>query len=89
MVRIRAQEVLGPPSMSDVSHSITILNRLMAWTDRGIELEADQRHVDLLLSEVGCEGAKITTPQSEWKKRSTRKIWMKSYVVCIVQQVCD
>ena len=70
MVRIRAQEVLdcgstwnsiGPPSLSDdVSHSTTILNRLVKWTDRGIELEADPRHVDLLLNEVGCEGAKVT-----------------------------
>ena len=38
--------ILGPPSMSDVSHSITILNRLVTWTDRGIELEADPRHVE-------------------------------------------
>ena len=79
--------------MSDVSHSITILNRLVTWTDRGIELEADPRHVDLLLYEVGCEGVKVTRLhrlwKSEWKKRSTRKIWMKSYVVCIAQQVCD
>ena len=44
------------------AHSITILNRLVTWTDRGIELEADPRHVDLLLNEVGCEGAKVTTP---------------------------
>ena len=52
----------GPPSVSDVSHSIVILNRLITWTDRGIELEADPGHVDLLLNEVGCEGAKVTTP---------------------------
>ena len=52
--------ILGPPSMSDVSHSIVILNRLVTWTDRGIELEADPRHVDLLLNEVACEGAKVT-----------------------------
>ena len=38
------------------------MNRLVTWTDRGIELEADPRHVDLLLNEVGCEGAKVTTP---------------------------
>ena len=54
--------ILGPPSMSDVSHSITILNRLVTWTDRGFELEADPRHAELLLNEVGCEGAKVTTP---------------------------
>ena len=54
--------ILGLPSMANVAHSITILNRLVTWTDRGIELEADPRHVDLLLNEVGCEGAKVTTP---------------------------
>ena len=27
-----------------------------------IEMEADPRHVDLLLQEVDCEGAKVTTP---------------------------
>ena len=54
--------ILGPPSMADVSHSITILKRLVTWTDRRIELEADPRHVDLLLNEFGCEGAKVTTP---------------------------
>ena len=34
----------------------------MTWTDNGIELEADPRHVDLILKEVGCEGSKVTTP---------------------------
>ena len=54
--------ILGPPSMKDVDHSIVILNRLVTWTDKGIEMEADPRHVDLLLQEVGCEGSKVTTP---------------------------
>ena len=93
MVRIRAQEVLdcgstwnsiGPPSMADVAHSITILNRLVTWTDRGIELEADPRHVDLLLNEVGCEGAKVTTPLVEERVEEAQ-----SCVGCIAQQVCD
>ena len=38
------------------------MNRLVTWTDKGIEMEADPRHVDLLLQEVGCEGSKVTTP---------------------------
>ena len=54
--------ILGPPSMPDVDHSIVILNRLVTWSDKGIELEADPRHVELLLKEVGCEGSKVTTP---------------------------
>ena len=45
--------ILGPPSMSDFSLSIVILNRLITWTDCGIELEADPRHVGLLLNEIG------------------------------------
>ena len=54
--------ILGPPSMPDADHSIVILNRLVTWSDKGIELEADPRRVELLLKEVGCEGSKVTTP---------------------------
>ena len=53
--------------MRNVSHSITILNRLVTWTDRGIELEADTRHVDLLLNEVGCEGNYTTCEKASGK----------------------
>ena len=59
---IDVRGILGPPSMKNVDHSIVILNRLVTWTDKGIEMEADPRHVDLLLQEVGCEGSKVTTP---------------------------
>ena len=31
--------------MKCVDHSIVILNRLVTWTDKGIELEAGPRHV--------------------------------------------
>ena len=58
---IDLQGILGPPSMPDVDHSTIILNRLVTWSDRGIELEADPRHVELLLEEVGCEGSKVAT----------------------------
>ena len=47
--------------MPNVDHSIIILNRLLTRTGRGIEVEADPRHVEILLREVGCEGAKDTT----------------------------
>ena len=48
--------------MKDVDHSIVILNRLVTWTGKCIELEADPRHVALLIQEVGCEGSKVSTP---------------------------
>ena len=41
--------------------SIDILNRLVTWTERGIELEADPRHSELIIREMGCDGAKVTT----------------------------
>ena len=47
--------------MPDVADSIVSLNRV-TWSDQSIELEADPRHVELLLKEVGCEGSKVTTP---------------------------
>jgi len=34
---------LGPPGMKDVDHSIVILNRLVTWTNKGIQLEADPK----------------------------------------------
>ena len=54
--------ILGPPGMKGVDHSIVILNPLVTWTGKGIELEADSRHVALLIQEVGCEGSKVSTP---------------------------
>ena len=58
---VEVRGYLGPPGMVGTQQSIDILNRLVSWTSRGIELEADPRHVDIILKEVGCEGAKVTT----------------------------
>ena len=33
----------------------------LTWTERGIELEADPRHAELIIREMGCQGAKVTT----------------------------
>jgi hypothetical protein len=55
--------------MKDVDHSIVILNRLVTWTDKRIEMEADPRHVDLLLQEVVCEGSKVTAPFDQREDR--------------------
>ena len=42
---IDVRGILGPPGMPNVSHSIVILNRLVSWTEAGIELEADPRQM--------------------------------------------
>ena len=49
------------PAQND-EKSIRILNRILTWTEDGIEYEADQRHAEIVAK--ACEGNKrrITTP---------------------------
>ena len=37
--------------------AMTTLNRIVEWTDAGIQYEADPRHVDLTIEELGLENA--------------------------------
>ena len=37
--------------------AMTILNRIVEWTNAGIQCEADPRHVDLIIEELGLENA--------------------------------
>ena len=44
-------------------HSISVLNRLVTWTNHGIEMEADPRHVDLVLEHLKLtQASPVTTP---------------------------
>ena len=36
---------------------VKILNKIIRWTERGIELEADPRHAEIVVRELGLEGA--------------------------------
>jgi hypothetical protein len=36
---------------------VQILNKIIRWTDRGVELEADPRHAEIVVRELGLEGA--------------------------------
>ena len=51
------------PEKND-SKEITILNRTVRWTARGIEYEADKRHVEIALQQVGIEseGKAVSSP---------------------------
>ena len=54
---------------------VKILNKIVRHTDRGIELEADPRHAEIVIKELGLEDATATrvpgtkAPRSEDKKR--------------------
>ena len=40
---------------------VRLLNRIITWTDEGIEIEADQRHVDIAIKQLGLEKAKAVS----------------------------
>ena len=46
---IKVRGILGP-GIHD-KHEITILNRVLRWTDKGLEYEADPRHAEIIVSE--------------------------------------
>ena len=62
------------PEESDLKE-IRILNRIVTWTDRGITYEADQRHVEICLQEVGLEAHSktISTPTDRSAKDSRNR----------------
>jgi hypothetical protein len=53
---------LGPEIGDD--KSIKILNRIVEWTERGINYEADHRHVDIVLENLGYQDSTkgLSTP---------------------------
>ncbi|CAE6971968.1 unnamed protein product [Symbiodinium sp. CCMP2592] len=62
---IEVRGILARPgsSLPGVTHSIYVLNRLVTWTNEGIEMEADPRHVDLVLEHLGLNNSSpVTTP---------------------------
>ena len=57
-------ELIGPGS-SD-GKSVRILNRVLVWTERGMELEPDQRHGELIVKYSGLDRkAKAVTSPGE------------------------
>ena len=56
-------EYLGPGSHHQ--KSIRVLNRVLEWKEEGISYEADQRHAEIVIRELGLENSKpVTTPGS-------------------------
>ena len=45
---------------------LKVLNRIIRYTDQGIELEADLRHAELIVKQLGLEEAEpLTNPAAE------------------------
>jgi hypothetical protein len=71
-VKVRGK--LGPDKDDD--KAITILNRCVEWTSHGLLYEADPRHAEILIRELGLENTKpvvtpgVKTPLSPRRSRS-------------------
>ena len=52
---------IGPELNDD--KSMKILNRVLTWTDEGLEFEADQRHAEIVVQMLGLGGCReVSTP---------------------------
>ena len=61
MFAITYRGAIGPAEDDD--QSIMVLNQIVTWAREGIEMEADQRHAELIIKTLGVEGAKtLSTP---------------------------
>ena len=49
--------ILGPDA--DEEKQVKILNRILTWAKDGILYEADQRHAEMVVSELGLKKSKI------------------------------
>ena len=59
-------EILGPEK--DQASEIRVRNRIVRWTDAGLESEPDQRHAEIGIRDFGLEGMKVNkfnTPRTK------------------------
>ena len=55
-------EFLGPDTKRH-TQQVRVLNRVLTWTSEGLVYEADQRHAEILIRELGLEeGRPVATP---------------------------
>eukprot|EP00435_Cladocopium_sp_Y103_P063045 s567_g24.t1 len=62
---VETRGILAPPgsNVPDSVQQLSVLNRLVTWTHAGIELEADPRHVELILGDLDLKSCvPVTSP---------------------------
>lgn len=72
---------------ADLAKEARVLNRTIRWTRQGLEVEADPRHVKVILEQLGLEHANpAPTPVYEQRERSrggvARERWGQSQCSC-------
>ena len=62
-------EVLGPDEGQQ--KEVRVLNRILRWTDKGVEYEADPRHVEIILKQLNIGDCKaVVTPGTKDEGRA-------------------
>ena len=79
---VETRGILAPPdsNLPDCVQQLSVLNRLITWSDTGIELEADPRHVELIVTDLGLKGSvPVTTPllKAKASEEVDLKKWMR------------
>ena len=60
---LKYRGTLGPIATQGETTEITVLNKVICWTSRGIEFEADPRHAEIIIHELGLVGSRpVSTP---------------------------
>ena len=75
----KVRGLLGPDGSDD--KDIIILNRVLEWRDDGISLEADPRHVELILQELNmkdCKSSDVMGPRVEEEQDEELEGWEAS-----------
>ena len=76
LVKVRA--TLGPEPEDD--KEVSILNRVIRWTEDALLYEADPRHVEKLLKEAGLECCKALNTPGMKEPTNTEKSWFEGEV---------
>ena len=71
-VKIKTSKI-GPEK--DDEKELKVLNRILRYTKSGIEMEADLRHAEIIIQQLGLENAKaLSVPSADEVKRPDDEI---------------
>ena len=82
--------MLGPTHRDD--KEVVVLNRAVKWGKTGIELEADQRHADIIIKQTNLTGANGVKTQCEEERKwevEALESWGNPPIILTARQLCQ
>ena len=61
-------EVLGPASEKGSKQQLMFMNRVLTWETGGIRYEADPRHAEIMMSQLGLGGPGARAVTTPWRQ---------------------